>query len=101
MACLPLIFVFLLCLLSFCHSFYRSLLWLSLFVILLCLCGSLGVVVVSFSLSDEYAKRKGAIPCVLSCPVVGCGLVMQNRVFRSRKIRNCLPQSLLLYIRLS
>ena len=22
------------------------------------------------------AKRKGAIPCVLSCPVVGCGLVM-------------------------
>ena len=35
--------------------------------------GSLGVVVVSFSLSDICAKRKGAkcLPCVLSCPVVG------------------------------
>ena len=32
---------------------------------------SLWVVVVSFSLSDVYAKRKGAIPCVLSCLVVG------------------------------
>lgn len=36
---------------------------------------SLGVVVVSFSLTDVQTKRKGAISCVLSCPVViffGC-----------------------------
>ena len=48
-------------------SFYAgcpSLLWLSFFVLLHCLCGSLGVVVVSFSLSDytqkERARRVGA-----------------------------------------
>ena len=36
-----------------------------------------------------YAKRKGApCWCVLSCPVVGCGFVMQNMASRSRKIRN-------------
>ena len=55
-------------------SFYAgcpSLLWLSLFVLLHCLCGSLGVVVVSFSLSDytqkERALRVGASSLVLLC----------------------------------
>ena len=70
--------------LSFCISsfapvfafFYAgcpSLLWLSFFVLLHCLCGSLGVVVVSFSLSDytqkERARRVGAS---FLRPVVGC-----------------------------
>ena len=49
-----------------------------------------------------YAKRKGApCWCVLSCLVVGCGLVMQNMASRSRKIRNRWPRLLQLYIRQS
>ena len=56
-------------------SFYAgcpSLLWLSFFVLLHCLCGSLGVVVVSFSLSDSTQKERAQrfVPCVLACPVV-------------------------------
>ena len=51
----------------------------------LCHCG----VCVFFFPFGLCAKRKGApCWCVLSCPVVGCGFVMQNMVFRSRKIRN-------------
>ena len=53
-------------------SFYAgcpSLLWLSFFVLLHCLCGSLGVVVVSFSLAvytqKERARRVGASSLVL------------------------------------
>ena len=46
-----------------------------------------------------YAKRKGrnSLRPLLSC----CGLVMQNRVLRSRKTRNYWPQCLLLCIRRS
>ena len=64
-------FALLFVLLSLLSSRCRSLLWLSLFVLLLCLCGSLGVVVVSFSLSDytqkERALRVGASSLVLLC----------------------------------
>ena len=45
-------------------SFYArcpSLLWLSFFVLLHCLCGSLGVVVVSFSLSDYTQKERAQV----------------------------------------
>ena len=77
-ACLPPFFLFflffaflfisLLLLLSFCPCVSASaLLCLSsclVFPFLLCF-------VVSFSLSDYMQKEKGAIPCVLSCPVVG------------------------------
>ena len=49
--------------------FAFPLLWLSFVVLLHCLCGSLGVVVVSFSLSDytqkERALRVGASSLVL------------------------------------
>ena len=78
--CLP----FVLLPLSFCLSFY---LFASAFcpspcllcsgclllVLLHCLCGSLGVVVVSFSLSDYTQKERARrfFPCVLSCPIVG------------------------------
>ena len=44
---------------------------LSSFLVLFVLV-SLWVFVFSFSLSDVQTKRKGAIPCVLSCPVVSC-----------------------------
>ena len=73
MACLPLFLSF--CLSSFAPvfaSFYAgcpSLLWLSFFVLLHCLCGSLGVVVVSFSLA-VYTQKRAQFSCVLSCPVV-------------------------------
>ena len=56
------------CFLSFILS---ALFWLSFFVLLHCLCGSLGVVVVSFSLSDytqkERARRVGASSLCVSC----------------------------------
>lgn len=61
-------FVLFLVLLLLCLHPFLS---LSFFVLLHCFCDSLGVGVVSFSLTDVCAKRKGAIPCVLSRPVVG------------------------------
>ena len=66
------LFCHLLCLCSFSFRFVcPSLLWLSFFVLLHCLCGSLGVVVVSFSLTDYTQKERAQVLCVLSCPVVG------------------------------
>ena len=44
---------------------------LILFACFVCPCGLVDFVVVSFSLSDICAKRKGAIPCVLSSCLVG------------------------------
>ena len=86
------------CFLSFALS---ALLWLSFFVLLHCLCGSLGVVVVSFSLSDYTQKERAQRFCPLRPLLSCCGLVMQNRVLRSRKTRNYWPQCLLLCIRRS
>ena len=40
-----------------------------LLVLLHCLCGSLGVVVVSFSLA-VYTQKRAQFSCVLSCPVM-------------------------------
>ena len=61
--CLPFVFP---CSSSGCPS----LLWLSFFVLLHCLCGSLGVVVVSFSLA-VYTQKRAQFSCVLSWCVVG------------------------------
>ena len=61
-------FAMLFVLLSLLSSRYPSLLWLSFFVLLHCFCGSLGVVVVSFSLSvytQKRALRVGASSLVL------------------------------------
>lgn len=62
-------FALLFVLLSLLSSRCRSLPWLYLFVLLLCLCGSL---LFSFPFRTICTKRKGASPCVLPCPVVGC-----------------------------
>ena len=51
--------------------FLVLLLLLSLLVLLSSACPLSLWLVVSFSLSDVQAKREGAIPCVLSCSVVG------------------------------
>ena len=69
--------VFILLLLSFAHLLCSLPFLLSLYLpdrvaLSLCLCGSLGVVVVSFFPFGLHAKRKGAISCVLSWCVVGC-----------------------------
>ena len=78
-ACLPLFLSF--CLSSFAPmfaSFYArcpSLLWLSFFVLLHCLCGSLGVVVVSFSLPDYTQKERAQRFCSLRPLFVCCGFV--------------------------
>ena len=50
---------------------YSRLVLLAAWLLLLVLSSLSLWVVVSFSLTDVCAKRKGAIPCVLSCPVVG------------------------------
>ena len=55
-------------------------------VYLCCLCGSLGVLLGFLFPLRTIRKKKGRnfLRPLLSC----CGLVMQNRVLRSRKIRN-------------
>ena len=73
-------------------SFYArcpSLLWLSFFVLLHCLCGSLGVVVVSFSLSDYTQKERAQVlasslvllwVALFGCCFVLCELVRTQSV---------------------
>ena len=61
---------------------------LVLFACFVCPCGLVDFVVVSFSLSDICAKRKGAkcLPCVLSCPVVGCIILLLLYIPRIRQV---------------
>lgn len=75
--CLPFVFSPCPAFCPFALSFVLSLLLLSFacplaLSLLSCFVFSFGVAGVAFSLSDVQTKRKGAIPCVLSCPVVGC-----------------------------
>ena len=85
-----------------CLSFYLFAPAFFVCPLVLCLSSLSLWVVVSFSLSDYAQKRKGApCWCVLSCPVVGCGFVMQNMASRSRKIRNRWSRFLRQYIHLS
>ena len=82
-----LFFVLLLSLLSCFLSFCPLCLCCLLLVLLHCLCGSLGVVVVSFSLSDVQTRRKGAkCFCVLSCSVVGCFIWSRLYIPRTRQV---------------
>lgn len=87
----PLLSSFLSSILSLCScvclSFYLFAPAFFVCPLVLCLSSlSLWVVVVSFSLTDVCAKREGAIPCVLSCPVVGCFIWLLLYIPRTRQV---------------
>ena len=78
MACLPFFYPFFLffaflfiSLPAFCPSPCQLCSGCLLLVLLSCLVCSCGLCCCFFFPYGLYAKRKGAIPCVLSCPVVG------------------------------
>ena len=90
-------FIGLLSLLSLLARFALVLCWLVLLFLLCCLCGLRVVLLVFLFPFGRYDKKKGRT--VLARPFfVCCGLAMQNRAFRFRKIRNYWPLFLRLYI---
>ena len=95
----PILLAFLACFaLSASCIVVASLALIVLFLLFVGFSWVVGCVVGSFSLrmiaTKERERRRW---CSLSL-FVGCGLVMQNRVFRPRKTRNCYPLFLRLYI---
>lgn len=69
--------------LPLCIAFWplSSLLWLSFFVILHCLCCFL----FPFGLYAQKERAQSVVPCVLACPVVGCFILLLLCIPRTRQ----------------